>query len=375
MKPNLRVHIPIRPATNYPIYIDDGLLKKIPQWLSDHYAFENIVVITDHRVKKYYGLSLVDQLKQKGYRVILLAFPAGEHSKNNKTKQQLEQKMLQQHCNRQTLCLALGGGVVGDLTGFIAATFMRGIAYIQIPTTLLAMIDSSVGGKTAIDTPEGKNLIGAYWQPKAVIADVACLKTLPTGLIINGLIEAIKMFITSDLASFKYVQKNIAAILNKDEKMLKNIIQRAVNIKADIVNQDEHEKNLRMILNFGHTIGHALEKITHYQLLHGYAVAYGMLVEAKISEQLGLLNPKKYLIIQSCLEKLGIFAKDLKKYDIDLMIAATRHDKKTKAGNPHYVLLQDLGEVHHPQDRFAHMVDDKIVKTAFLTITFAPTSM
>ena len=368
MKPNLRVHIPVRPATNYPIYIDDGLLKKIPQWLSDHHVFENIVVITDHRVKKHYGLSLVDQLKQKGHRVILLSFSAGEHSKNNETKQQLEKKMLQQHCNRQTLCIALGGGVVGDLTGFIAATFMRGIAYIQIPTTLLAMIDSSVGGKTAIDTTEGKNLIGAYWQPKAVIADVACLKTLPTRLIINGLIEAMKMFITSDLASFKYAQKNIDAILNKDERILKNIIQRAVKIKADVVNQDEHEKNFRMVLNFGHTIGHALEKITHYKLLHGYAVAYGILIEAKISELLGFLNPKKYLIIQSCLEKLGIFAKDLRKYDVDAVIAATRFDKKTKAGKPRYVFLQDLGEVHHPQETFAHVVDDKIVRMAFLAV-------
>ena len=203
----IEVHIPQVAAVNYPVRIEPGLLNQFTRWLADNSRSAEIVIITDHTVKKLYGRLLAHSLKQAGWQVLLLSIPPGEHSKNFEVKQSLENKMLRQGYGRQTVCLALGGGVVGDLAGFIAATYMRGISLIQIPTSLLAMIDSSVGGKTAINTEYGKNLIGAFWQPVSVVADVHCLRTLPKKHLINGLIEAIKMFLTHDRRSFYYLQK------------------------------------------------------------------------------------------------------------------------------------------------------------------------
>lgn len=364
----LRVKIPAKPTFSYPIHIASGLLTKIRIWLKDTTKYDSLVIITDNNVKKLYGKILTQQLNTAGYKIKLLAFPGGEKSKQQKTKQYLEEQMLRQHCGRKTLCLALGGGVVGDLAGFVAATYMRGIPYIQIPTTLLAMVDSSVGGKTAIDTPYGKNLLGAFWQPISVIADLNCLKTLSREQFISGLVEALKMFLTSDAKSLRYAVKNLNKILVCDQNILQNVIYRAVRVKAEVVEKDEKENNLRMILNFGHTIGHALEQITHYKMLHGYAVAYGILVEAKIAEILGILSSKNFLIIQTLFAQLGIVGTALQKINIDQLIKATQLDKKVRTGKVYYVLLKDLGSVYVKKNRYAHVVENVIVKKAFLEI-------
>lgn len=362
MSQSIYVNLPATPHSSYPIKIQSGLLKNI-SWLPKN--TQSVVIITDHWVKKEYGLALECALKKKAIKVLLLSFPAGEKSKNSKTKSALEEKMLAQGFDRDTLILALGGGVVGDLAGFIAATYMRGISYIQIPTTLLAMLDSSVGGKTAIDTPQGKNLIGAFWQPKAVISDIQCLKTLPKKQLINGLIEALKIFLTSDINSLNFLKKNLDSFLKLDEKIIINLVSRAVKLKAQVIERDEKEHHERAILNFGHTIGHALEQMSDYNLLHGYAVAYGILVEAKISELMGLLNPENYLLIKSILARLGITAHNLKKQDAKKMLKITKSDKKTKAGFVNYVLLEEVGKVHKKKNRFAHPVSDRIVLDAF----------
>lgn len=364
----LSVKIPAKSAFSYPIYIASGLLKKPKIWLGDTTQYDHIVIITDNQVKKYYGQTLANRLVADGYQTQLLTFPAGEKSKQQKTKQFLEEQMLKKHCGRNTLCLAFGGGVVGDLSGFIAATYMRGIPYIQIPTTLLAMVDSSVGGKTAIDTPYGKNLLGAFWQPIAVIADLSCLKSLSREQLIHGLVEALKMFLTSDLKSLQYATKNLDELLACNQNILKNVVHRAVTIKARVVEEDEKENNLRMILNFGHTIGHALEQISQYKMLHGIAVGYGILVEAKISEILGILSHKNYLMIQTLLARLGIVGKDLKKVDLNKIIQATKSDKKVRMGKARYVLLKNLGEVYTVKNTFAHPVTDEVVKEAFFSI-------
>jgi len=364
----LSVQIPAKRAFSYPILMGQKLLENPQAWLPDVAQYDQVIIITDHQVKKHYGTALAQQLMALGYPVQLLSFPAGEKSKQQQTKQFLEEKMLRARCNRNTLCLALGGGVVGDLAGFLAATYMRGIAYIQIPTTLLAMVDSSVGGKTALDTAFGKNLIGAFWQPQAVIADLTCLKSLPQQQLINGLVEALKIFLTSDVKSFQYAAKNLDKLLAYDPKVLLEIIQRAVAIKADVVEKDEKESNLRMVLNFGHTIGHALEQLSDYKMLHGYAVAYGILVEAKISEMLGFLSPKNYRLIQMIFARLGIVGKALKKTNVSQVIKMTKLDKKVKTGQAYYVLLKDLGEVCEKEKRFAHPVADAIVKQAFLNV-------
>ncbi len=368
MTNQIPVKIPARKNFSYPIFMQSGLLKKSSLWLPRN--VNTIIIITDNTVKKFHARSLMRDLKNKKNRkVLLISFPAGEKSKNDQTKQYIEKQMLRYHCRRDTLILALGGGVVGDLAGYVAATYMRGIDYLQLPTTLLAMVDSSIGGKTGINTPQGKNLIGAFWQPKAVVVDVNCLKTLSKKQLINGLIEALKIFLTNHANSFSYLQNNLEKILVRDEKILKNIIYRAVKIKANIVSQDEKENNQRMILNFGHTIGHALEKISNYNLLHGFAVAYGILLEAKIAQLLGFLANKNYMLIKSVLLKLGISGAGLKKFAVKKLIQATKLDKKVRTGKVRYVILSGIGQVHKNYNIVAHPVSDKLVKKAYLEVT------
>lgn len=363
MKTSMNVCIPASIASSYPIWIGSKLLENISSWMP--HGKSSVVIITDNWVKKHYAYLLKKSFNQSGYKTLLLSFPAGECSKNSRTKSELEEKMLVHGCDRDTFILAMGGGVVGDLAGFIAATYMRGIDYIQIPTTLLAMLDSSVGGKTGIDTPQGKNLIGAFWQPKAVISDIDCLRTLPKKQLINGLIEAVKIFLTSNADSLHDLEQNLSSIFNLEETVLIRLIQQAVQIKADIVKRDERESNQRVILNFGHTIGHALEQLTDYHLLHGYAVALGLLVETKIAQLMGLLQENHYQYIKNLLLHLNISTHDLKEFDVDEIIKTTQLDKKKRAGRVRYVLLNGLGTVYEVNNQFAHPVSDEIVKKAF----------
>lgn len=363
MTHTISIKIAAKRVTNYPVLIGANLVDLAR--LFPLKQFNKIVIVTDNVVKKKYGLKLNKQLKKTGHDCLLLSFPCGEKSKNNITKQKIESAMLLHCCDRNTLIVALGGGVVGDLAGFIAATFLRGVPYIQIPTTLLAMIDSSIGGKTAINTKYGKNLIGAIYQPRCVIIDIGTLKTLTKKARINGLIEAIKMFLTHDAKSFHYTASHLPQLVQGDEQLLKMIISRAITIKTTLIERDETENNERMLLNFGHTIGHALEKISHYKLLHGYAVAYGILVEANISHLLGLLDGRQLFTIQNIMSELGIHGKDLKRFNITKLLRVTRNDKKTRHNNVHYVLLQKIGGAYISKRQYTHPVSDKIVQQAF----------
>lgn len=311
-----------------------GLLARLARLIPADLRSHRLLIITDSRVKKLYGNDLKQQLKNKGYDIDLMAFPAGEQYKTRETKAKLESSMIKKGYTRQTCIIALGGGVVGDMAGFIAATYMRGVPYIQVPTSLLAIIDSSIGGKTAVNTPEGKNLIGAFYEPRAVIADIDCLKSLPEKHVINGWIEALKIFMTCDAAAFKRASRSIPSL---------PLIKRAIRIKADIVNQDPLELGLRAVLNFGHTIGHALEKACNYSLLHGYAVGYGILVEATLSLQRGLLSVKEHDAIITALHQLGIKGSYLKRFDISTVLKLTKRDKKVKDKAVHCILLQGLG--------------------------------
>lgn len=358
----IQVH-PIHHNRGYSILIGQSFLDG-GAWLTQK-KWSQIVIVTDDVIQKLYAFSLQKYLSQQGYSVLLFSFAAGEKSKNNKTKQAIEQAMFKNGCDRDTLILALGGGVVGDLAGFIASTFLRGISYIQIPTSLLAMVDSSIGGKTGINTSYGKNLIGCIYQPFCVVIDTALLKTLPRNHLINGLIECIKMFLTHDADSFQYTESHLESIIQGRESFLNEMIVRAIRIKAAVVTRDERDQGERNTLNFGHTIGHALEKLSHYELLHGYAVGYGMLVEAMISHLLGQLDVKEFITIRHLMASLGIHSKDLRKYNIDALIQATRIDKKCRAGHVHYVLLNRIGHVNASHHQFVHPVPDDIVKRAF----------
>lgn len=364
---NIKVNLNRQINESYDVLIGEGILKKLHKPLMTVGHFSNYVIITDSVVKKLYGNNLCQQLNRLGLKTILISFKAGEKSKTQKTKTFLETRMLKKGCTRDTLVIALGGGVVGDMAGFVAATFMRGVPYVQIPTTLLAMVDSSLGGKTGIDTPLGKNLIGAFWQPKKIFIDLECIAHLPTFQILNGYYEIVKMAITSNTRLFDYAEKNLAGVKSKNPKVLRHLITESLKIKARVVEKDERESDNRMILNFGHTVGHALEALSGYKLAHGEAVALGVIAEAKISFLGGLLPIVSFRRIESLLEKSGIDKLILHKWTAKQIITAARKDKKTSGGRLRVVLIQGIGRLHRRDGMAASFVSDEIIKKA-LTI-------
>lgn len=357
MKQSIGIHVPPAAKEHYTIHLGNHLLVDIPELLPPDVAGLHYVIITDTTVKKYYGKKVVEAFAAHGKTVELIAFKGGEAHKNHLTKAHVESELLKKHYGRDTCIIALGGGLVGDMAGFIAATYMRGIPYIHVPTTLLAMLDSSIGGKTAINTPEGKNLIGAFWHPSCVIADLNCLETLPQAHKQSGWIEALKMFMIADPTAFKQ------ATIDKIPTL--PLIKRAIEIKAELVTRDPHEKNERAILNFGHTIGHAIEKATDYDLLHGQAVGYGILVETQISLMRNLITRHDASAIQSLLESSGIMHKKLAQFDVDTILKLTKHDKKAKQQAVHYVLLNGIGKTFIKDTHHTHVVTDDEVKTAW----------
>lgn len=365
------VSIPIQKSRSYAIHIGAGAISDLPKWLKRHAAKRRIVVVGDATALRYHGKQLLKHISPIQKKTLVIEVTPGEKSKTQTMKSLVERRMTKAECGRDTLLIAFGGGVVGDLAGFVAATYMRGIPYIQIPTTLLAMVDSSVGGKTGIDTDEGKNLIGAFWQPSLVIADTHFLESLSTDQIVNGLIEAIKMALTHDAKGFHYIIKHLDTALDGDARVLTEIIKKAVRIKAGVVARDETESGERMALNFGHTIGHALEYATDYRILHGIAVALGILVEAKSAELLGLLSSNQFELIRSLLSQLSISGDVLDQFDLNKIMKIVKIDKKSKLGKAQYVLLRDIGRVYDDVKRFAHPVSDAIVRQAFQLLTGA----
>ena len=364
------VQLPNNGKTIYNIFLGENAVSNWQSWLVKYCPNKQVVIITDETVEQLYAIQFRDKLLAGGYKVLLLSIVPGEESKVHKTKEYLELEMLKAKFDRHTLLLAFGGGVVGDLSGFIAATYMRGIKYIQIPTTLLSMIDSSVGGKTSINTPYGKNLIGAFWQPQEVVMDLNMLNSLSKIQLVNGLVEALKIYLTSDAKSFSYASLNLNKILRRDYTKLQLLIRRAVRLKVAVVKADEREENLRMILNFGHTIGHAIEKLSNFQVLHGYAVGLGILVEAKIAQLMGLLSETNYKLISAVFARLGITSDMLSPFDVSEVIDAAIGDKKNQGGKIYCILLKDIGEVYTAKNGMvATAVDEKYIRQAFAALS------
>ncbi|MFH1849587.1 MAG: 3-dehydroquinate synthase [archaeon] len=296
-------------------------------------------IITDSVVKKLYGVQLLAEV-QKRNRAHLLSFPAGEKHKTLDTFSGLIDMLHAQGADRRSLIIALGGGVVGDVAGFVASAYMRGIDFIQVPTTLLAMVDSSVGGKVGVDTKDGKNLIGAFHQPKAVLIDTETLATLPETEFRNGMVELVKHAIIRDRDFFKDLESNIDRVLAKER--LEDAILASVRIKAWIVEEDEKEAGIRRLVNYGHTFGHAIESLSSYAVPHGAAVAKGMLIAAKLSAELGHLSEAELKRHNRLIEKiqpawkLGLRPSDL--------IRSMKHDKKAHHGKLVFVLLDGIGK-------------------------------
>ncbi len=326
----------------YSIYIEHGSLINIPIHLEKYNQGQKWIIITQPNLDKLYGKSLQRLLSKAGFNVKILTIPEGE---NTKTLAQIEiiyMQLLDLHCDRSTVLIALGGGVVGDVAGFVAATFMRGIKYIQVPTTLLAMIDSAIGGKTGVNLQQGKNLIGSIYQPQAVIIDPSLLDSLPVRERISGFAEMLKYGLIRDNDFFVSLMDNGFPFKINNSKHLVEAIAKSCEIKAGVVSKDERELDLRRILNFGHTIGHALETYYGYdKLKHGEAVAYGMLCSSWISFQKGMISIKEWELIETVIRRLPL--PKLSAFAPQKILNAIRYDKKNHFGKLHFILLNEIG--------------------------------
>ncbi len=329
---------------SYPIWVKPGLLSDLPDKLQIFNHGQQWVIITQPFLAGEYGSRLAEQLKANDFRVALLTIPKGEQAKALSRVESLYEDLLRMKCDRSTTILALGGGVVGDVAGFVAATFMRGIDYIQVPTTLLAMVDSSIGGKTGVNLPQGKNLVGAIYQPKAVAVDPHFLRSLPLRELVSGFAEVLKYGAIRDREFFHLLGKNMEILLSLgDDQMLEDAIARSCAIKAAIVSADEREGGMRRILNFGHTIGHALETTTGYNVLrHGEAIAFGMLCAGFISRNLGFIGSDEWERFRDTLYQLPL--PELPSIDPEVVLETITLDKKVQAGTLHFVLLEEIGK-------------------------------
>lgn len=331
-------------ANSYNIYIDKDLLLKVGEMIAKDKEPCKTLLITDGNIGKIYGETVAESFRQNNFDVKLLTLPPGEDQKNIENALLLYDHCFAHKLDRKSLIVALGGGVIGDLSGFIAATFMRGIPYIQIPTSLLAQVDSSIGGKVAVNHPKGKNMIGSFYQPKAVFIDTNTLSTLPSKEMVAGFVEVIKYGMIRDAELFAFLEKSIYDILQLKYEALLKIIATSCQIKANVVEQDEKEKDLRAILNYGHTIGHAIETITNYkQYRHGEAVAIGMLYATKIAIELGLTDNTVFERQLALMKNLGLSIQTGLKSEA--IIKALYTDKKTISGRLRFVLPTKIGEV------------------------------
>lgn len=336
---------------SYDIIIGNGLLDSIGARLKTYGPSPKAALVSNPTVFALYGERVTDSIKKAGFDLEHVIIPDGEEYKNLDTLKRIYDELLKHGLDRKSALIALGGGVVGDITGFAAATYMRGISYIQIPTTLLAQVDSSVGGKTGVDHKLGKNMIGAFWQPGLVLIDPVTLKTLPKKQLLAGLAEVIKYGVIYDSELFGFLEANRERILSLDEKAITYIIRRSCEIKAVVVSKDERESGLRAILNYGHTIGHAIETATGYtRYLHGEAVAIGMHLEAKLSQLLKGIDERQVFRIKALIDSYGLPSEIPKDINRDDIISSMQLDKKAVAGKLKFILPESIGAVKIRED-------------------------
>ena len=330
---------------SYDIHIGCGLLAEPASWAGLP-ASADALIVSNTTVAPRYAERLAVPLAGRHRRVLQIALPDGEAHKSAETLNLIYDQLLAAGCDRKTVVYALGGGVVGDMAGFAAACFMRGVPFVQVPTTLLAQVDSSVGGKTAINHPLGKNMIGAFYQPARVICDLDLLDTLPARELSAGLAEVIKYGPIADPAFLDWIEHNLDALVARDKPALAHAVRRSCEIKAEVVGQDEREAGLRAILNFGHTFAHAIETGLGYGAwLHGEAVACGMVLAADLSARLGLVDAALVPRLQQLCRRAGlpVLAPPLSALSLERWLALMRMDKKAEAGDIRFVLLDGLG--------------------------------
>jgi 3-dehydroquinate synthase len=358
----VKVALPEANSRNYEVLVGAGLFNSLASILSRFCPAHRYAVVTDDRVAELYAVRLSRMLHAAGSRADVFAFNAGEERKTRETWTLVSDAMLEAGCGRDTALVAFGGGVPGDLGGFVAATYMRGLPFVQVPTSLLAMIDASVGGKTGVDTPAGKNLVGAFHQPQCVIIDPELLQTLPDAHLRAGLAEAVKHGAIADAEYLAWIEQDAERILAGDPQALARLIVRSVEIKAEIVARDEKESGPRKLLNFGHTIAHAVEASSGYSLLHGEAVAMGMVEEARIGERSGVTAQGTSARLRRILTRLGLPTSLPIGLAANEVIEWTRTDKKARNGRVEYALIQEIGvPVAAKEGRWGHAVPDETV--------------
>ncbi|HUI06562.1 MAG TPA: 3-dehydroquinate synthase [Verrucomicrobiae bacterium] len=330
---------------SYDIVIGEGLLSQIAEFLRPLNLGKRGVIITDTNVAQHYAEPVHEALKAGGFTTKVLDVPAGEASKSLRQANRLFGKLPLLGLDRQSFVIALGGGVVGDLAGFVAATYLRGLPFVQVPTTLLAQMDSSVGGKVGVNLPQGKNLVGAFYQPRLVLADTETLKTLPDRELSAGFAEVIKHGAIYDAEFFAWLEREHGRVLRRERDAVIHAVRRCCEIKAEIVSKDERESGLRTILNFGHTIGHAMEALTDYiGLLHGEAISMGMCCAAHLSVKRVGFDKAEAERLRTLLAASGLPTRLQESFKLEELMSAMRLDKKARNGKLRFVLLKRLGE-------------------------------
>lgn len=360
----MRIRVPISGQRDgsYDIAIGRGLLASLPTLLREACPAARYAVITDSRVAQLYGRAALAQLQDGGASAELLEFPAGEWNKTRDTWGALCDRMLAAQFGRDAAVVALGGGVVGDVAGFVAATYLRGIPYVQVPTTLLAMIDSSIGGKTGVDVPAGKNLVGAFHQPRLVVADLDLLASLAPAQLAAGMAEAVKHGVIADEEYFAFLEREEPAVTAKDPGVLERVVRRSVEIKAAVVTEDERDTGRRAILNFGHTVGHAVEVSAQYALLHGEAVAIGMAYEARLAEALGIAEQGTAARIRAVLDRYRLPLELPDSASVTGLVAAMRLDKKAREAAVHFALPRSIGAMHSDRQGWTVAAPEQTVR-------------
>ncbi|MDZ7779219.1 MAG: 3-dehydroquinate synthase [Gemmatimonadota bacterium] len=365
MRPNaFRVVRVSAGAGGYDVVVGQGAVEELPDLLAEHAPAYRYAVVSDSRVAALHGERIRARCAESGLRVDLFSFPEGEASKTRGQWIELTDTLLEAGCGRDTVVVAVGGGVTTDLGGFVAATFLRGVPVVQVPTSYLAMIDASVGGKTGVDVPAGKNLVGAFHPPSLVVADPDVLATLPREERAQGLVEALKHGAVLDAAYFERLEQLMPQLLESDPAVAGEAVGRSVELKAAVVEADEREGGYRQVLNFGHTLGHALEAASDYEVGHGTAVAEGMLLEAEVGERIGVTEDGTREHLEAGLGALGL--PPLPRLDPERVQRYLLTDKKARDGQPRYVLLGRIG-VPHPGEGWSRAVPTELVSEVLAT--------
>ncbi len=351
-----------RVITGYPVTVAPGSLERVAEICAETTSAHRYAIITDETVRDLYAARIGETFTAS--EVSVLAVPSGESHKTRDSWTRLTDDLLDRGHGRDSALIALGGGVVGDLAGFVAATYMRGIPFVQVPTTVLAMIDASIGGKTGVDTRHGKNLVGAFHRPAAVVVDQSVLATLPARELRAGLAEAIKHGVVADTGYFDRVREILPTLLGPEghaSAAMAELVTRSIEIKAGVVDRDERESGVRKILNFGHTIGHAIEMLSGYALLHGECVAIGMALEAEVGERAGVAAGGTADLVRQALSAAGLPHNRPQNIEPSRIVEAARGDKKTRAGMIEMAIPLAIGRMAGEETGWAVRIGEELI--------------